>query len=427
MHLYGSQPPAFVNLMRNLAMEPPIEFFTNRADYYDAVSFDDSVYRTYIAVSAHPETIQGMDLVLIDEYQDFNRMEAALIEVLAIHNPIVIAGDDDQALYSQLRGASWDYIRALYGGDQYEKFILPFCMRCSEVIVDAVNDVITQATKINRLNGRIEKPFRHFEPVKGETSRQYPSIDLVTTSIQRQNQNYFGKYILDAISKIPVTEIAESRDKGEPTALIIANNPYRRQIERYFAENGQRFHTNSTESVGFNREDGLAILKVKPRSNLGWRIIVHFENPEIGVACIRDATSRRLNLVDVLPSDFTTRVLKEAEEWAPAEQIPEQAVDDHGPIVKVTSFEGAKGLSAQHVFMAGMHEDELPHDIDDIKDIEVCKFLVGLTRTKKKCTMLLTRRFGEQRKRPSLFLSWINESRYKEIYVDAKYWKAREN
>ncbi len=275
-HIYGGRPPAFVNLMRNLTISPAIQFFTDRANYYDAVDFDDSVYRAYATVAAHSEVIHGMNLILIDEYQDFNRMEAALIELLAQHNPIVIAGDDDQALYSQLRGASWDYIRALYAGDGYEKFTLPFCMRCPEVIVNAVNDVIAKATRIHRLGGRIEKPFRHFEPVKGEASRQYPRISLVTTSIQRRNPNYFGRYILDAIDCIPDAEIAESRNKGEPTALIIASNPYRRQIEGFFTESGRHFDTSSSEHSQFTRDNGLALLMNNLRSNLVWRIIGEF-------------------------------------------------------------------------------------------------------------------------------------------------------
>ena len=114
----------------------------DRANFYDAVDFDDSVYRTYIELKKKPASVTSYELVLIDEYQDFNRMEAGIIELLADRSSIVIAGDDDQALYSQLRGASWEHIRLLYSGGNYEVFPLPFCMRCPEVIVDAVNDVI---------------------------------------------------------------------------------------------------------------------------------------------------------------------------------------------------------------------------------------------------------------------------------------------
>jgi superfamily I DNA/RNA helicase len=80
-------------------------FYRERTNYYNAVDFDDSVFRTYDQLR---RCVSGPEytLVLIDEFQDFNKMEAAVIGLLAQRNPIVIAGDDDQALYSQLRSAS---------------------------------------------------------------------------------------------------------------------------------------------------------------------------------------------------------------------------------------------------------------------------------------------------------------------------------
>ena len=424
-HMHGGEPPSFTSLMRNLAIDPAIQFFVDRTNYYNAVDFDDSVYRTYLAIAAHPEVVRGFNLVLIDEYQDFNRMEAAVIEILAQNNPTVIAGDDDQALYSQLRGASWDYIRALYAGDEYEKFTLPFCMRCPEVVVNAVNDVIAEATKLHRLYGRIEKPFRHFEPVKGEASRQYPRIALITTSVQRRNSNYFGQYIVDTIERIPHAEIAESMESGEPTVLIIASNPYRRQIEEYLTQHNRSFDTSSSETSNIRREDGLVILKGDETSNLGWRIIGEFVEDSALGRWLHDAQARQTNLFDVISTEYRSAVLQEAAQWEPAVEEVAQGPDEGGPTIKITSFEGAKGLSAQRVFVVGMHEGELPHDSNNIRDIEICKFLVGLTRTKKKCALILTRRFGADVKCPSPFISWINPNRYENIQVNAGYWATR--
>jgi superfamily I DNA/RNA helicase len=119
--LQGSAAPQFVELMRDLRCAPEQSaFYATRANYYDAVDFDDSVYRTYENLSADPSVTPAYELVLIDEFQDFNRMEAAVIDMLAEQSPIVIAGDDDQALYSQLRGASWDHIRARHESGHYD-------------------------------------------------------------------------------------------------------------------------------------------------------------------------------------------------------------------------------------------------------------------------------------------------------------------
>jgi superfamily I DNA/RNA helicase len=181
-YLCEEPPPQFVPLMRNLAGGKELTFYIERANYYDSVDFDDSVYRTFLALKKRPSFIAGYDLVLIDdEYQDFNRMEASFIELLATQNSIVIAGDDDQALYSQLRNASWEHIRSLYNRGDYEVFPLPFCMRCPKVIVAAVNDIVLKARQAKKLEGRIEKPLLVYmmETCRGTrvTSRTLKYVD----------------------------------------------------------------------------------------------------------------------------------------------------------------------------------------------------------------------------------------------------------
>jgi superfamily I DNA/RNA helicase len=194
-------------------------FYRERTNYYNAVDFDDSVFRTYDQLR---RCVSGPEytLVLIDEFQDFNKMEAAVIGLLAQRNPIVIAGDDDQALYSQLRSASWDHIRSHHTNGEYEVFELPFCMRCPEVIVGAVNDIILYARDAGKLKSRIEKAYRYYAPVKAEDSRRYPRIDLVETSVQRENANYFGRYIEQCVRAIPAEEVRQAAEKNEPVALV---------------------------------------------------------------------------------------------------------------------------------------------------------------------------------------------------------------
>jgi hypothetical protein len=61
-----------------------------------------------------------------------------------------------------------------------------------------------------------------------------------------------------------------------------------------------------------------------------------------------------------LPEAFKAHILMEAAalqiqpSTAPSAQAPE--FDNSKPIVKLTSFEGSKGLSA-HVFVVGVHEN----------------------------------------------------------------------
>jgi len=421
-----SDAPHFVADMRALSEENQIPFYLARGEYYDAVDFDDTVYRAFEGLSSGRATPNSYDLVLVDEYQDFNALEAGVIEALAGRSPILIAGDDDQALYSQLRDASWDHIRLLSKAGEYEVFKLPFCMRCPKVVVDAVNDVLTKAEELDRLEGRIEKPYKHFPPAKGADSAKYPKIAHAETSVQRQDANYMGRYLAQAIAQIPADEIEEATSGGYPAALVIVAQPYRDQIVSHLEGAGYVVDTRRDSDSKLNREAGLSILKVDRVANLGWRIVLGADAPSFlknAVVATADGTRR---LVDVLPDEYRERVLAEVDAYEPPEEVEADAetpAPADVPAVRVTSFEGAKGLSAQHVYIAGLHNGELPHDLASIKDLEICKFVVGLTRTRKKCTLIRTRNFAGNWKSPSSFISWIDPARLEFIKVDAQYWR----
>lgn len=420
---FGGQAPQFVGEMRALAEDNHLDFYFARADYYDATDFDDSVYRVYLGLSGDVVEGETYDLVLIDEYQDFNALEAGLIGVLGATSPLVVAGDDDQALYSQLRGASWDYIRELRLDGEFEVFELPYCMRCPEVIVGAVGDVIKKARDLEKLEGRIDKPYKHFPPVKGEDSAKYPKIADVKTSVQSKKANYMGRYIAEAISEIPEEEVEAATRGGFPAALVIVNKPYREQIVEYLEKAGFAVSTKPESESAIAREAGLSIIAEDPTSNLGWRIVLASDRP----AFIREVVQRVVEtgerLADALPDDCRAEVLAEIEERPDAvEEDREGLAAPTGPVVRITSFEGAKGLSAQHVFIAGLHDGEIPHDPKAIKDLEICKFVVGLTRTRKKCTLIHSGRFGEDWKTPSTFIAWIDPTRLATCEVNKDYW-----
>jgi hypothetical protein len=132
--------------------------------------------------------------------------------------------------------------------------------------------------------------------VKGVDSRLYPTIDLVETSVQRGNANYFGQYITDRVRAIPEMDLKLAAEKHEPVALIIGGNPYRRQVEEYLIKVG--LVTKADETEPSEREQAIAILHEDPKSNLGWRIILWCGDEAIArtAVCrgqVKDTTSRR--------------------------------------------------------------------------------------------------------------------------------------
>jgi superfamily I DNA/RNA helicase len=113
-----------------------------------------------------------------------------------------------------------------------------------------------------------------------------------------------------------------------------------------------------------------------------------------------------LPLGQLIEAEERNAVLAEAQQWAAKRNEEEVELDETIQNVAITSYEGSKGRSAQYVFLIGVHSGELPSNAGDVKDIEICRFLVGLTRTKKKCSVLVTRNAMGTFKRRSEFIAW---------------------
>ena len=113
--------------------------------------------------------IPSYDLVLVDEFQDFNKLEVSLIDLLASKSPILLSGDDDQAIYN-FKGADTRFIREMHSAarSDYQSFNLPYCSRCTRIVVTAINDIIENAKRAGFLSERIDKPYVYFDCKKKE-------------------------------------------------------------------------------------------------------------------------------------------------------------------------------------------------------------------------------------------------------------------
>jgi superfamily I DNA/RNA helicase len=417
--------PHFVAMMREVTDGEELSFYISRADYYDAVSFDDSVFRVLKRFQEYPQSIEHYRLLLVDEYQDFNRLESSLIDCLAKENPTVIAGDDDQALYSQLKNSRPEFIRTLYRGNEYKSFSLPFCMRCTQPIVEAVSNIIFAARSVDKLEGRIDKPYLFYPPKKGEDSKKYPRIKIVATSVQSLRNNYFGRYIEQEIKAIPAEEVAEAENGPFPSVLVIGPFQYLKQVKVHLNEAGYVCEVSESDEPEFNRKDGVAMLWKNPDDNLGWRIILSVDRPEFLGEVVKRSVIDRMPPYELLPAEYRDKVIAESEFPTLVDKEEEgKSASEEVPALRIrlTSYEGSKGLSAQHVFIIGLHEGDLPRQRSNIADLEICKFLVALTRTRKQCHLLHTFRWGSSQKEVSIFLSWIRARWTEVVKINKAYW-----
>ncbi len=435
-----------------------IEFYLRRANYYNSVGHNDSVYRVLKYFSLNPNAIPTFTQIVVDEYQDFNLLEVEFIESLALKSPVLIAGDDDQALY-WFKNASADYIRKKATDGTYEKFELPFCSRCTEVIVSAIADIISKAKALGSLENRIDKKYICFMPEKELDSQKYPQIIHASCSIQNKQpaRNYIGKYIENEIKKIPQSEIDLAKSKNYPCVLIVGQSQYLKQIHVYLKDKFTNIDFSENKDDEIDILDGYKILMEDINSNLGWRIIVEFSDTKFKEEIVEKTKLEDLILCDLLTDNFkekhldVVKVLKKilnSEEIADEETklikkslaltieeartIFKQSADNEGEIIqddqsvsiKLSTITSCKGMSAGFVFVVGMNNGNIPRNPTNPTDNEVCQFIVALTRTRKKCYLISNRRFGiTYGIRPSVFIQWINSEKIDNVVVDAAYFR----
>jgi superfamily I DNA/RNA helicase len=436
--------------------------------YYNAVHHTDVVYRVLRHFDRHKDEIPTFPLIVVDEYQDFSEMETTFIQLLASKSNVLIAGDDDQALYG-FKGADPRFIRELADGGEYERFVLPFCSRCTNVVVAAVNDVIRAAVENGNLDGRLHKEFECYVPDKAADSEAHPLIMHAACSVQSKKAPYVGRYIVERINAIPTEDIEESHADGYPTVLVIGPNPFLDAAFETISEAFPQARLRKAEQVDIDPLDGYRLLAEDERSRLGWRIILACDVFDGSNRVLAEVTRDEAELVDLLPEDYRERHfalarlvarLLAAEELGVEEtdrlasatglELEEllrrlhlaesrESEDDHvdviaedpdggtepghdldEPSIICTSLTGSKGLSAGYVFLVGLNDGHFPRDPAAITDQEVCQFLVGLSRTRKACHLISVRHYGSGWLTRSRFLDWISR-RVDEITVDKAY------
>lgn len=426
----GSEPPQFLKSIRSALLENEVKYFLSRGDYYNATGYDDSVFRVLVAFDSGELVKSRYKLIIVDEYQDFNLLETKVLSYLSDFYPILIVGDDDQALYCILRNSDPDFIRTLYKDENFVKFELPFCLRCPEAVISIFRNIVSKAVNNGLLAKRINKRFDYFAPIKRGDSEKYPKVNIVKSTIQRSpiNGNYWGRYILEEIKKIPAGEINDSQGKKFPTVLIIGPNYYSKTVTPVLDDAGYEYQIkNDKQELEISLDDGLKLLKKDEKSNLGWRIVLETVKPDFYSDAISKCLLQNAPLATLMSEEFTKEILEKAKSIEIEERPPEIVETDlTKPTIKFTTFEGAKGLSAQHVFILGFQNGNLPRNPNNILDIEVCKFLVALTRTRKQCHILYTTNFAGHWIGPSEFINWLKQDNLNPIEIDKNYWKNKQ-
>jgi len=400
-----------------------------------ALDFDDLLLKTEELFRTQPEILarwqDQWQHIMIDEYQDTNRIQYLLSKLLAgKHKNIMVVGDVDQAIYSW-RGANFRNILSFERDWPAVKVVtLEQNYRSTSVILEAANTVIQKNTKRKEKN------------LWTDRAGGVP-LELAVADNEREEAMFIVKEIVRLKNaKTPLHDIAvlyrtNAQSRALEEAFMRYHIPYRliggvrfyerREIKDMLAY--MRLAANPADRVSLRR-----VLNTPPRSigavlaekyfagnalsgkeqnrvDSFWRIIQQLEHiyradpPSVLVREILSKTDYKNYVCDGTPEG--------EDRWANIQELlsvtsaydalpaPEgmdvflenaalmsdaDLVDKSADAVHVMTIHAAKGLEFEIVFLAGMEEGIFPHSLSmrDPAQMEEERRLcyVALTRAK---------------------------------------------
>jgi len=242
--------------------------------FFNAAGFADLILRAKNALSENAD-LNKSSYFIIDEYQDFNSAENALINQL-VDNPkgLLVVGDDDQVLYEKLKSSKPTLIRELYKNSNYANGMLPFCGRSSFHITKAAEYFIKQ----KREPECIEKIYL---PIK--TTDDKPKVQIIACASAPTAVDYIEKFISD--NKPAIDERKAKLARGEEKdAFLLILTPAKEV--NFYGKSKKKIISIAAEYQAENRyfsEDYYKILSYyslanNPKNNFTFRKVLYYEN-----------------------------------------------------------------------------------------------------------------------------------------------------
>lgn len=341
--------------------------------------------------------------ILVDEYQDLNRAEQDVLELLAHNGAICIVGDDDQSIY-RFRHAHPEGIREWVNLAPSEEHAIGDCRRCPTTVVRMANALIAKNP------GRIGNAMQEL-PDNGPGDvvvRQYGSAEAEATAVADKISALIaggvapGEIIVLAQRQTFATPIFHRlRDAGVPAKSYYAES----SLDTVEAQ--ERF---AMLKLFLNNEDRVALRWLLGKGRADWRtnpyrrildhvrgsddspwatleklaagtlkiahtgsLVERFEEIRGEIGVLAAAANLEAFVQAWLPELPETELLKEVvDQCLDGKETPQQLFDalyeiiTHPEIplevtdVRIMSLHKSKGLSSPYVFIVGCVEGLLP-------------------------------------------------------------------
>lgn len=426
----------------------------------NAFDFDDLLNKTLEIFQKFPETLEKYQekfrYILVDEYQDTNRVQYLLIKLLAQkYGNLCIIGDPDQSIYGW-RGA--DFRNILNFERDYPEtktVVLGENYRSTKTILEAADSVISKNK--NRKEKKLWTKNPTGEPiVVNFVEDERTEAEFITKEIQ----TLVGRESR-LLSDFTVLYRTNAQSRAIEEAFLKAGLPYkiiggikfysRKEIKDILAY--LRFIHNSQDKIGLERILKLNRLGGTITAKKQERLKNFLKFVEMSRDKSRELPVGRLIKFVLKNSGYEEQFQKEAVDdkkdqlkgrWENIleligvakkyDKLPppdglaaflgevvlvqdSDAIDEKERAVNLMTLHSAKGLEFPVVFIAGMEEGLFPHSralynpLEMEEERRLC--YVGVTRAKERLYLLFAQKrwlFGDvQRNRPSRFLADLPE------------------
>ncbi|HYH13927.1 MAG TPA: UvrD-helicase domain-containing protein [Flavisolibacter sp.] len=393
-------------------------FYKSRSAYYGngktLHSFNSVIYALNQLFQSNNDLLPTYDLILVDEFQDFNELEWQFISTLNLKSKVVVVGDDDQSLYSW-KSAQPNLIRDLFADETTDSFSLDYCYRSTQVIVDAVNSLIVNAKSAGLLTGRVDEK-QYMYPAgrddKDELSAKFSKIDFLPAI----NGSLLSYQLAARIKR-------DTQGSTDKRILVLAPSFYKQAL--YDGLISQGLNVVEFELFGAEKHktikhkhliESFKTLETRKTDTLSLRKVLHIYADEVMQKdLIQRCATENKKIWLCLPQDIKNLIEADIALFKKVRQGKDALSNDElvrlnqifnlknllskmingfgshtksGLEVEMTTVMSSKGLSADFVYYIGV-DDNLNVDkvSGELTDSKICEFLVGITRAKEKLTL----------------------------------------
>ncbi len=384
--------------------------FSDLCKTLGCITFEQMITQTTAFIKTNPAYLQDLigdiELLIIDEFQDFNPTERELINLLSTHaKDSIILGDDDQCIY-EFKDADTEGIINLFNDTAVENLIHHnTCYRCPDCIVDACSNLININQK--RVPKEWKKSGKSGEVIFKQLRTQEESANMVVQEIEKikSSEPDTSVMILSAVEFAVEGTLTALKNKGIEYTSLWSQKMDLEKLKRVWEIRtvlGSKKILNLLFLIHVNIKTNKKVLK-NINELLGKELnfettLELVEKGNFIESAFATLIKSKPSLVDVVSLDqysFLSPYLSETtleEDLEKLAKVISEPLPFNSTGINIMSIHKSKGLQADYVFMIGMVEGIIPNALRGLDTIEAQRRLlfVGMSRAKNKLYLLST-------------------------------------